>query len=620
MEQNKDKLKNLNKEVGLFNRRLLTSILIIFILAAGLLLRLCYLQIIQHGTYTTLSQKNQVTLLPIAPNRGLIYDRNGVLIAQNVPVFSLELIPDKIKDLKKIIGELQQIIDITPEDIQRFNKQVKQHRRFDTVPLKIKLNDDEVARFYANQYLFPGVFIKAQLLRYYPLGPSFADVVGYVGRINEKELSEINQTNYASTNFIGKLGIESQYEDQLHGEVGYQQVETDANGRIVRVLKRIPPKPGENLYLSVDSRLQIAAENALGDEFGAVVVIQPATGEILAMASKPNYDPNLFVQGISIADYKALRNAPGKPLFNRSLRGQYAFGSTIKPFLALEALNSGVIDTHFKIRDPGYFSLPNSSHVYRDWKKGGHGTVDVSRAIIISCDTFFYTIGVKMGISHIGAILNDFGFGQMTGVDIGEELPGLVPSPQWKKRARGQSWYPGDTVISAIGQGYMLTTPLQLANGTAILAMRGHGYRPHFLIKWQDAQGHFHKNPPIGISPVNVDPENWKIVIDAMHKVVLPGGTAAAFGQTSYTVAGKTGTAQVYSTHGRGQAKTLPKHLRDNTLFIAFAPVDNPQIAVATIVENSKLAKKVSRKVFDAYFKEEEQDEAKSSDSAQSAN
>jgi len=618
MEQKQISARERNTK--LFNRRLLVSTVIVLILIAVLVLRLCYLQIIQHSTFTTLSNKNQVTLLPLPPNRGVIYDRNGIVIAENLPVFSLELIPDKVKDLNQTITQLKTIIDISPEDIEQFNKQVKQHRRFDSVPLKIKLTDDEISRFYVNQYQFPGVFIKAQLMRYYPLGPSLVDVVGYVGRINERELGQINQANYAATNFIGKLGIEAKYEEQLHGKVGYQEVETDASGRIVRVLKRINPTPGNNLHLSVDSRLQIAAKKALGDIYGAVVAIQPKTGEILAMASNPSYDPNMFVKGMSTEEYNAIRNAPGKPLYNRSLRGQYPFGSTIKPFLALEALNSGTIDTKFKIRDPGYFSLPGSSHVYRDWRKGGHGTVNVSRAVTISCDTFFYTIGVKMGISHISAILNDFGFGELTGVDLVEELPGLVPTPKWKKARRGQSWYPGDTVISAIGQGYMLTTPLQLANGTAILSMRGHGYKPHFLVKWQDDQGKYHDNPPIPLMPVKVDPEYWDVVIDAMHGVVMPGGTAAAFGQTPYKVAGKTGTAQVFSTHGRGAGKNLPKHLRDNTLFIAFAPMDDPQIAVAVIVENSHDAKFVARKVFDAYFNEEEKDEAKSSDSVQSAN
>ena len=453
-------------------------------------------------------------------------------------------------------------------------------------------------------------------------GASFSDILGYVGRINEKELNKIDQTNYAATNFIGKVGIEAYYEDQLHGEVGYQQVETDASGRIVRVLKRIPPKPGENLYLSVDSKLQLASEKALGDNFGAVVVIQPSTGEILAMASNPTYDPNLFVKGMTTKEYNALQNAPGRPLFNRSIRGQYAFGSTIKPFLALEALNAHAITKSYKIKDPGYFSLPGSSHVYRDWKRGGHGTVDVIKAITISCDTFFYTVGVKMGISNIHAILNDFGFGQLTGVDIGEEIPGLVPSPAWKHKAKGQPWYPGDTVISAIGQGYMLTTPLQLANGTAILSMRGHGFKPHFLTKWQDAQGKFHTKPPVTAPVVHADPQYWDIVIEGMQKVIQPGGTAARFGHTPYTVAGKTGTAQVYSTYGKGQDKNLPKHLRDNSLFIAFAPIDKPEIAVSVMAEHSKDAKMIARKVFDAYFEEEKEEkqkhETKSNDHSQS--
>lgn len=611
MKKKRTSLKDLGKEIGLFNTRLLSAAIIVAVLSVALLLRLSYLQIMQHSMYTTLSTKNQVTLLPIAPNRGLIYDRNGVLIAQNIPVFSLEVTPDKVANLKQTIANLQNIIQITPDDLNDFYKQVKQHRRFETVPLKIKLTDEEVARFYVNEYRFPGVQIKAQLIRYYPLGPSFADVIGYVGRINQKELNEIDQTNYAATNFIGKLGIEAQYEKQLHGKVGYQQVETDATGRTVRVLKRIPPTPGDNLYLSVDSQLQIAAESALGDNNGAVIVIQPNTGEILAMVSKPTYDPNVFVQGMSSQEFNDLENAQGHPLFNRALRGQYPFGSTIKPFVALEALASGTITQNYSIYDPGHFSLPNTTHVYRDWKKYGHGTVDVTKAIAMSCDTFFYTVGVKMGIDDIDTILADFGFGKPTGVDIGEELPGLVPSPTWKRKVHHQAWYTGDTVISAIGQGFMLATPLQLANGVSILAMRGHGYQPHFLTKWEDAAGQLHDNPAQELPAVNVPEQDWDIVINGMHDVTLPGGTGYVyFERTPYTVAGKSGTAQVYSTQGRGEEKNLPKELRDNSLFIAFAPVDNPQVAIAVMAEHSEDAKRVARKVLDAYFKEQAQVQA----------
>jgi len=602
MQKKKPRLKDLNKEVGLFHARMLTAISIALVLTISLIIRLSYLQIIQRDSYTTQSQENQQTLVAIAPNRGLIYDRNGVLIAQNIPVFSLDVIPDKVGNLSETVKKLQQIIELTPEDINAFYKQVKQHRRFETVPLKIKLTEAEVARFYVNEYQYPGVFVKAQLIRYYPLGPSFVDVLGYVGRINEKELKRIDQANYAATDFIGKLGIEAKYENQLHGKVGYQQVETDASGRTVRILKRIPPQPGDNLYLSVDSRLQVAAEDALGDNSGAVIIMQPNSGEILAMASKPNYDPNLFVQGMSTQQYNQIANAPKQPLFNRALRGQYPLASTIKPFIALGALDSGAVDSHYTVYDPGSFSLPNSSHIYRDWKHYGHGTVDISRAIAVSCDTFFYTVGVKMGIDNIDKYLHEFGFGQLTGVDVSEELPGLIPTPAWKKRAHGQAWYQGDTVISAIGQGYLLATPLQLANGVSIIAMRGHGYKPHFLVKWEDDKGQLHDNPAEPLPVVEAPSQDWDIIINAMHSVMLPGGTGVRFGHTSYTVAGKSGTAQVYSTQGKGEQKNLPKSLRDNSLFIAFAPVDHPQIAVAVMVENSKDAKSVARKVFDAYF------------------
>lgn len=598
----KQKLKDHAKESALFHRRLIVSLLTVLGLVVLLIFRLSYLQVIEHTVFTTLSKKNQVTLLPIAPNRGLIYDRSGVLVGQNTPIFSLEIIPDKVKNLNKTIEKLATIIQLNDTDKLAFYKQLKQHRRFDSIPLKIKLDNDELARFYLNQYRFPGVFVQARLMRYYPLGSTLENVVGYVGRINEQELGKVSQTNYAATNFIGKLGIEAYYENKLHGKVGYQEVETDASGRIVRVLKRLPPTPGNDLYLSVDTKLQIAAEKALGDEFGAVVAINPQNGEILAMVSQPSYDPNLFVRGMSQTEYKALQNAAGRPLYNRTIRGLYPFGSTIKPFIALEALNAHYIDDKFKIRDPGYFSLPGAGHVYRDWKKGGHGTVDVIKAITVSCDTFFYTIGMKMGISHLSAILHDFGFGKTTGVDLNEELPGLVPTPAWKMKTKQRAWYPGDTVVASIGQGYLLTTPLQLANGVAQIAMRGKGYQPHLLRGWNDKNGKYHPYTAIPLPIIQVDPIYWDTVIQGMRNVMVPGGTAAAFGKTPYTVAGKTGTAQVYSTQGKTIVKNLPKELRDHTLFIAFAPVEKPQIAIAVIVEHTKTAKFIARKVFDAYF------------------
>lgn len=597
-------LKDKNQEKQLFQRRLLIATLLMLLLAFSLVCRLVYLQIVQHDLYTTLSQKNQLTLLPIPPNRGLIYDRNGVLIAQNIPVFSLEIIPDKVKNLKETIAQLQQIIPISSDDLKAFYKQLRQHRQFDTVPLKLKLDENELARFYVNQYRFPGVVVRAQMIRYYPLGENMVDVLGYVGRINEQDLNNIDTTNYSATNFIGKLGIEKSYESTLHGTVGYQQVETDASGHIVRVLKRIPPVSGSTLYLTIDSGLQIAAMKALGENNGAVVVINPQNGEILALASNPAYDPNLFVQGISNDIYKVLQSDPNRPLYNRALRGLYPPGSTIKPYLAIEGLNSNVITPTFQISDPGYFSLPNSAHVYRDWRKGGHGTVNVSKAITVSCDTFFYTLGVKMGIIRINYIMHDFGFGQLTGVDVGEELPGLIPNPDWKRRAKGEPWYLGDTVVTSIGQGYNLVTPLQQANGVAQIAMSGHGYKPHLVAKIEDAKGHIVDVKPEPLPVINVDQSVWDLVHTAMVNVLKPGGTSAIIGNAPYSIAGKSGTAQVFSTHGVLSDKNanLVKNLRDNTLFIAYAPVENPQIAIAVVVENSMDAKITTRKVMDYYF------------------
>ncbi len=596
--------KDHRPEIKLFQHRLLIATILIFALALALISRLVYLQIVQHALYTTLSQKNQLTLVPIPPNRGLIYDRNGVLIAQNVPAFSLEIIPDKVKNLSKTITELQKLVSITPDDLKAFYKQLKQHRRFDSVPLRLKLNDDELARFYVNQYRFPGVAVTAQMIRYYPLGAYLVDVLGYVGRINEQELTQIDTTNYSGTNFIGKLGIEKSYESILHGKVGYQQAETDASGRIVRVMNRIAPVQGDTLYLSIDSGLQIAAQEALGQNNGAVVVINPQNGDVLALASNPSYDPNLFVQGIPNTIYQSLRDNPDRPLYNRALRGLYPMGSTIKPFLALEGLSSGVVTPTFHINDPGYYMLPGSSHVYRDWRKGGHGIVNVQKAITVSCDTFFYTLGVNMGIARIHKMMTNFGYGDLTGIDVDEELGGIMPDPEWKRKNKGEPWYLGDTVVSSIGQGYTLVTPLQQANAVGQISMRGKGYLPHLLSRRLHSDGTMTLFKPKRAQPINVDTSIWDLVFTGMQNVVKPGGTAASLGNAPYTLAGKTGTAQVFSTHGVKSDKNeqLPKNLRDNTLFIAFAPVINPQIAIGVVEENSHDAKLIAKAVMDYYF------------------
>ncbi|HLF66074.1 MAG TPA: penicillin-binding protein 2, partial [Gammaproteobacteria bacterium] len=456
----------MHKRLTLINKRIWVAGGIVIVLTALLLWRLAYLQISKHDLYTTLSQQNVMELLPIAPNRGLIYDRNGVLLAKNIPVFSLDITPDQVKNLDQTIQRLQKMIPISEDEISTFKKALKQQQPFEKTPLKMKLTDAQVAQFYVNQYYFPGVSISARMMRYYPLGNAMADVLGYVARINAQDLASVNKTNYSASNYIGKIGIEKYYESELHGTVGYQQVEINAGGQIVRVLKRTAPIPGENLYLSIDSNLQLSAEEALGDQQGAIVAIQPNTGEVLALVSKPSYNPNTFVTGIDAQQFAELQNSPSNPLYNRAIRGQYPIASTIKPFLALEGLDSGVVTPTTSIYDKGWFRLPNTTHIYHDYQVGGHGWVNMTKAIIVSCDTYFYSLSVQLGIARIDDILERFGFGRHTGIDMNEELPGLVPSPWWKLKSQGLPWYTGDTIETDIGQGFMLATPLQLAMAT----------------------------------------------------------------------------------------------------------------------------------------------------------
>lgn len=608
-------LKNPQQEVKFFFRRTLIIVFAVFVLACTIGSRLYYLQIYQHDIYTTLSNNNQLGIVPIEPNRGLIFDRNGVLLADNVASFSLELIPNVVKNVKATIKELQKIIPVSEVDITAFRKQLQQSRKFEFVPLRLNLTEEEIAKFSVNQHLFPGVEIKARLMRHYPLGSSFVHVLGYVGRINEQELKEIDSTNYRASHFIGKLGVEKSYEDILHGTVGHEQVEVDATGRVIRVLKRTPPIGGSNLYLSLDSKMQQLAEKAFNDTTGALVALSPQTGEIFALVSVPTYDPQPFVRGISGKEYKALLNDKNRPLYNRTIRGQYPFASTIKPFLAAGGLNENIVTMHTKIRDPGYYILPRTNLVFKDWilriKKTGHGTVDIMRAIIVSCDTYFYTLAHSMGVARMNKILTGFGFGKLTNVDLPDELPGLVPSDAWKRKAKGAPWYPGDTISAGIGQGYTMTTPLQLASGTATLSMRGQSMVPHVLLKQHNADQTIVSYKPTKAAPLVLrDPEIWGNVITAMQQVIKsPEGTAVQkFGQTSYSAAAKTGTAQVFSskTHTHLDEKNLPtrlRHLQDHSLFIVFAPVENPQIAVAVVAENSKIASKIARQVLDYYFK-----------------
>lgn len=601
-------LNNPVQETRRFRRRLWFLGIGILSLIFALVIRLAYLQIYQHNLYTTLAQKNQLAIVSITPSRGLIFDRNGILLAENVPVTSLELIPDKIDDLDQTLAELRKIITIDNEDVEEFKKLVYQRRSFDSIPLKVKLTGEEEAAFYINQYRFPGVTVQAHLIRHYLFGKELSPVLGYVARINQQELSQADPSNYRPTDYVGKIGIEKHYESVLHGKAGYERVEIDASGRAVRTLQRVAPEPGHNLYLTIDSKLQQVALEALGASRGAVVAIEPATGQVLTLVSNPSYDSNVFVKGISAKNFKVLRDSPDQPLYNRALRGQYPPASTVKPFIALQALATGIVEPDDKIYDPGWFSLPNSSHLYRDWKKTGHGWVNLAEAIMESCDTYFFNLAHEMGIVEINEILGKFGFGNKTGVDMGEELNGILPSPAWKKKYRGASWYPGDTVITSIGQGFMVATPLQLASATATLAMQGEGYKPYLLLKSKLVGTEMIKNLPTANNSVKLPANIWQTVIKAMQGVIDdPRGTGRIrFGsQPGYTVAAKTGTAQVFSIKQDERIQSqdlLPERLRDHSVFIAFAPVEQPKIALAVIVENSTLAPVVARKVLDFYL------------------
>lgn len=597
-------LKNHHQERRLLTRRCYTALGIICLLIFVIISRLVYLQIAKNEFYSTLSTQNRIEKVPIEPNRGLIYDRNGVLLARNIPVFSLELSPGKIENLDQTVQELKSLLELSQAEIDRFYKTLKQKRRYEDVPIKIKLTPEEVALFSVSKFRFPGVQIKAGLLREYPQGEHMAHVVGYVGRINAYEAENIDKANYSASNYIGKIGIEKFYEDDLHGKVGYQNIEVDAAGNIIRTTHITPPIPGHNLYLSIDLSLQKTAEKSLGEHQGAIVAIDPNNGDILAMVSQPSFDPNLFVQGISNKKYQALQNDPKHPLYNRTIRGLYAPGSTVKPFIAVKALADEFVTEQDEITDKGYFKLAHSKHIFHDWKRSGHGQVNIHKAIVESSDTYFYWLAYQLKIKNLAPILKSFGFGKPTGIDLNNELSGVAPSSEWKNSRYNQPWYPGDTLNTGIGQGYTLATPLQLATAVATLSMHGQRYQPRLVINNNQEDIPSINSSPIGIS---TDDQAWDIVTRAMQGVIKePHGTGFRFGKHApYSVAGKTGTAQVYTSK---QVKiksnaSLPENLRDNGLFIAFAPVDHPQIAIAIITEHTDtLAPIIARKMMDEYL------------------
>ncbi len=604
-------LKNHQREIYYFKLRLVLSLGFVLVLLFILLARFVYLQAVRYSHYQTLAENNRISVVPIVPNRGLILDRNGVVLAHNYSGYTLEITPSKAGNLEAVIDELAKLVDIPPGDRRRFKKLLLESRNFESLPIRSRLSDVEVARFAAQRYRFPGIEIKARLFREYPYREQTSHLIGYIGRINQTEIQQLEQdgtaANYRGSNHIGKTGIEQSYENELHGTTGVERVEVDAGARAVRVLSRTPPVSGNNLTLSLDIKLQEVAEKSFGNYRGALVAIDPRNGEILAFVSKPGYDPNLFIDGIDTESWDALNNSPDVPLNNRALRGQYPPGSTIKPFMALAGLYYNKRNPGYAISDPGYFTLPGNRHQFRDWKKGGHGSVDMFKSIVVSCDTYYYGLAIELGIDNISTFLPQFGFGKKTGIDMEGEASGLVPSQAWKQKRHREKWYAGDTVSIGIGQGYNLATPLQLAFATAVLANDGVAWRPHLVKQVQRSD----KIPAAEVKPeftLNLNPEHLALVKRAMVAVTQPGGTAARAGAGApYTFAGKTGTSQVIGMKQGEEyieSQVQERH-RDHALFIAFAPADQPTIALAVLVENGghggSTAAPIARKVLD-YF------------------
>ncbi|CUS40203.1 Penicillin-binding protein 2 (PBP-2) [hydrothermal vent metagenome] len=568
----------------------------------GLAWRMSYLQIELHEKYKNLSENNRVQLRPLAPNRGLIYDRNGVLLAENIPSYSLTIVAERVRDLDQTLTFLNDLIEISERDREQFDKRLKFRRRpFEPVVLRYRLSEEEIAKVLVNRFYLPGVDVEAQLVRHYPNGNAFAHVLGYVGRINEKDQALLDtdpdvKRRYSATQYIGKTGVERRYEEDLHGEVGYQKVETNARGRILSVIEQQDPIPGKDLTLHLDARLQTLAEKEMTGRRGAVVAIEVATGGIVALYSNPTFDPNSFVTGISHKDYSDLRDDPDQPLFDRATRGQYPPASTLKPFIGLAALNAGTTNWNDSIRDQGWYKLDNDERLYRDWKRGGHGRVDLERAVVESCDTYFYDVAVRTGIDGITPFLAQFGFGRDMTLDVISALPGLLPDRDWKKAHRRGSWYAGDTVNLGIGQGFMLTTPLQLATATAVLANRGKWQIPRLIYAHNEVEDVIEHGDIPDIQLRN--PDNWNRMFNAMANVISgQHGTARRLlSNMQFPMAAKTGTAQVVGIKQDEEydSEALRERLRDHALFIAFAPVDNPQIAIAVIVENGESAGKTA--------------------------
>ncbi len=607
-------IKHYHSTLADFRQRIMVAAGFVVLFFLLLLARFFYVQVLEHDRYFSLAESNRISIVPTPPNRGIILDRNGVVMAHNYSAYTLELTPSKIKSLATTIDELAQLVTITPANRKHFAKIMAESRNFESLPLRTRLTDEEVARVSANRYRLPGVEVKARLFRQYPQNTSAAHLIGYIGRINDADLTHLQTdgryNNYRGTDHIGKVGIEQSFEAMLHGITGAEQVETDAGGHAVRTLSHTNPVSGDNLVLYMDSKLQAIAEQAFGNYRGALVALDPKTGGVLAFVSNPQFDPNLFVDGIDSASWNELNTSPDRPLLNRALRGAYPEGSTLKPFMALAGLHYGVRSASDTIADPGYFSLPNSSHHYRDWKPSGHGTVNMHLSIVQSCDTYYYKLANDLGIDRMHEYLSQFGFGQKSGIDMDGELSGVLPSRAWKAKRSKQPWFPGETVIAGIGQGYNLATPLQLAVATAALANGGTTLKPQLVAATIDSRtGLRHPIAPQVVKQINIPPAQLKTVIDAMIDVTRPGGTASvASAGAPYLIAAKTGTAQVVGIrqNEKYNASRMQAVHRDHALFIAFAPADAPKIAIAVLVENGghggTTAAPIARAVMDYYL------------------
>ena len=611
-----------------FRSRVVFAAMAVFLVFAGLMGRFAYLQLWQHEYYTTRAEYNRISLVPIPPNRGIISDRNGVILANNYSAFTLEITPSKAGNLDETIESLGEIVEIQPRDKRRFRRLLEDSKMFESLPIRMRLTDEEVARFTANRYRFPGVDVKARLFRQYPLGPIAAHVVGYMNRLNKSDLEIIEKedktSNYRGTEHFGKTGLEKSYEFQLHGEAGYEKVEIDASGRAVRHLSRSAPVAGNDLTLTLDIKLQEIAEKAFGDRRGALIAIEPSTGGILALVSTPTFDPNLFVDGIRSEDWDLLNNSPDRPMINRALNGAYPPGSTFKPFMALAALETGMRTPNQTISDPGFFTF--GGHLFRDDKRGGHGMVNMYRSIVSSCNTYYYMLANDMGIDRIARFMAPIGFGSKTEIDIEGESEGVLPSPEWKRRRfktrEQQRWFAGDTVSVGIGQGYNAYTPIQLAQATAALANDGVLFRPH-LVKYitHSLSGEKTLVEPKPLRTLPWKPENIETIKKAMVGVNKEGTGARAFAGAEYVSAGKTGTSQAFSLKGTEyRTRRLRKELLDHALFIAFAPVDQPKIALVVLVENggfgAQSAAPIARMVMDYYLLDKQPEGAAKEDEA----